>query len=156
MEPFIYNLESFSPPGHRVALLRQKCRSGGEQMLHRHDFTEIVLIRGGCGVTGIDAVNYPTVTGDVLVIQPGSTHCFFSATELRWYNLMFRFAELFTPEELKMFSASPVYRQVFVEWRPPGGAFAPLRFSPGFRANEGFFRKKRVFLKFQLKGTGFN
>lgn len=58
-------------------------------IMHSHDFSELVIITEGYGVHRIDGVDYPVAAGDIFVIQGKTAHCFRERHKLRMFNVMF-------------------------------------------------------------------
>ncbi|MFA6102513.1 MAG: AraC family transcriptional regulator [Victivallaceae bacterium] len=87
--------------------------------LHRHDFSELVIIARGKGVHHIDGVDYPVTAGDVFLIQGNIEHYFVERNDMEHYNVMFSPARLALPEsELRqipgyqaIFHLEPAYRR---------------------------------------------
>ena len=57
--------------------------------LHRHDFTEIVVVLAGVGDHLLDDDRFPISTGDVLAIDQNHTHGYRNARGLRITNILF-------------------------------------------------------------------
>ena len=57
--------------------------------MHRHDFTEIVVVLGGVGDHLLDDDRFPISTGDVLAIDQNHVHGYRNARGLRIANLLF-------------------------------------------------------------------
>jgi len=64
--------------------------------LHRHEFTELVIILHGCGRHLTKFAAAPIAAGDVLVIPRGGSHGYDQVRELRLMNV------LFAPDQLPM------------------------------------------------------
>jgi AraC-like DNA-binding protein len=79
--------------------------------LHRHDFSELVIIVRGNGIHRIDGVDYAVAAGDVFLIQGHIEHCFIKRNAMEHYNVMFAPDRLPLPEhELRQM---PGYQAIF-------------------------------------------
>lgn len=87
--------------------------------VHRHDFSELVIITGGRSNHIIDGVSYPIQEGDVYVINKGVSHGFSDSDNLCLFNIMFDGGKVFSHhEDLKemsgfqaLFILEPFYRK---------------------------------------------
>jgi AraC-like DNA-binding protein len=62
--------------------------------LHRHDFSELVIVQQGTGTNSVDRIDYPLQAGDVFVMPSGRTHAYHHMDHLRSYNIYFDFKPL--------------------------------------------------------------
>jgi len=87
--------------------------------LHRHDFTELVIITGGNGRHVLQHSAYPIAAGDVFVITRDMFHGYAEVQNLTLINVLFRPAQLHLPRaELNqlpgyhaLFMLEPQYRK---------------------------------------------
>ena len=88
-------------------------------IVHKHDFTELVIITGGSGKHIIDGYEYPISAGDVYVISGEVSHGFKDVTDLTLFNIIFDAGQIFNHNnDLKklagfqaLFTLEPFYRK---------------------------------------------
>ncbi|MBL8995317.1 MAG: AraC family ligand binding domain-containing protein, partial [Spirochaetia bacterium] len=80
---------------------------------HTHDGVELVFITKGSGIEYIGGVTYPIITGDLFVIDVGSTHAFTVESNLEFYNLIFQ-PELFSKDEMSELASIPHFHSFFL------------------------------------------
>ena len=78
-------------PGKTIGVIAHTINNQTEP-LHTHDFIEIVYIMSGSGVHTVDGEDYSVKSGDVLFMNYGCTHTFFTEKEMKYVNI------IFTPE----------------------------------------------------------
>ena len=83
-----YKNEQFVDAGKSIGVFLGKSRKDA-QPIHRHEFIEIIYTLSGTGVHIIDGVSYSVKRGDVLFINYGSTHSFFSDEGMEYANISF-------------------------------------------------------------------
>jgi AraC-like DNA-binding protein len=82
------------------------------EVLHYHDFAELVIVVKGCGVQHIDGRDYPVSAGDVFLLQGRQQHAFVKRKNMILFNVMFDARRLTLPEdELRRL---PGYNALFV------------------------------------------
>ncbi|HEY5962185.1 MAG TPA: AraC family transcriptional regulator, partial [Polyangiaceae bacterium] len=88
-------------------------------VLHYHDFAELVVVAKGNGVQHIEGTDYPVCGGDVFLLQGQQRHAFYQRNNLVLFNLMYDAQRLNLPkDELRripgynaLFVLEPSYRQ---------------------------------------------
>jgi len=80
--------------------------------LHRHEFTELVVVAAGHGTHLTPDERYPLTAGDVFVIAPGAAHGYRARQRLVLINVMFDLARLPLPT-LDLLQI-PGYRALFL------------------------------------------
>ena len=84
-----YHLHDFAG-SEDIALHVQVADLRQDFPLHTHDFLELVVILGGCGIHVVDGAEYPLAAGDAFVVGGRIAHGFRCCAEgLRLCNLMF-------------------------------------------------------------------
>lgn len=82
------------------------------EVLHFHDFAELVVVAKGSGVQHIEGVDYPVCSGDVFLLQGLQRHAFLNRQNMVLFNVMYSAAQLRLPEdELRRI---PGYNALFV------------------------------------------
>lgn len=66
-----------------------KCNSKKAEPIHTHEFIELVYIQSGKVTHEINGRQYPLKHGDILFMNFGCTHAFFSDTEYCYINILF-------------------------------------------------------------------
>ncbi len=56
---------------------------------HRHEFSELVIVKNGAGINIVNGVSYPLSAGDVFVIPKGRIHEYRETDHLGCYNIYF-------------------------------------------------------------------
>lgn len=80
--------------------------------VHSHEFLELVVISGGCGVHIAQGRSYPVSAGDVFVLQGHLTHGFQVEASLELANVMMGLARL--PLPLHYLRGLPGYHALFI------------------------------------------
>lgn len=115
------------PPGFPLRMKR--IHNHGSRSIHRHEFSELVIVFQGRSTHLTDEGSYQIAAGDVFVVPPGASHGYrtdpgecFSVV-----NVMFRFDRLKLPFfDLRQ---SPGFRMLF-ELEPELNSLNGKRFSP--------------------------
>ena len=95
----------------------------GEFPLHRHEFSELVVVFGGGGTHLAYGEKHPLSPGDVFLIgEPGPSHGFVDTRRLALYNILFDRKKL---AEAMQSQAYPVVAELGALELAPGGG-APL------------------------------
>ena len=78
---------------------------------HRHDFSELVVVKSGTGINTVNDVNYHLSAGDVFLIPPGRVHAYTETNHLGTCNIYFDNKQL----DLKRWDAGllPGYHALF-------------------------------------------
>lgn len=82
-----------------------------EYPMHNHDFSELVIVRGGAGIHLVDDQSYPIGRGDVFVISPEVGHAYADTAGMRISNLIFNPRQL--PLPMAYLNAMPGYLSLF-------------------------------------------
>jgi AraC-like DNA-binding protein len=82
------------------------------EVLHDHDFCELVLVVQGHGTHCVDDDTYPLQAGDVFLIQGFRRHCYRDRRNLVFYNIMYNPETLGLPAD--RLNAIPGYQAMFV------------------------------------------
>ena len=84
-----------------------------EELVHEHDFYELVLVRSGFGIHVTERGEYPIIHGNVFLVGPGSAHSYRDMNHLEIINV------LYVPERLQFnmldLRKDPGYRALFGE-----------------------------------------
>lgn len=100
----------------------------GEFPLHRHEFSELVVVFGGSGTHLAYGEKHALSPGDVFLIgEPGPPHGFADTRGLALYNLLFLRRKLAAAVPNR---AYPVLAELYALELAPGGG-VPLRLAPG-------------------------
>ena len=100
----------------------------GEYPLHRHDFSELVVVFGGGGTHLAFGERHPLSPGDVFLIgEPGPPHGFADTRKLALYNVLFERKKLADAMQSQGF---PVLAELGELELAPGGGI-PLHLAPG-------------------------
>lgn len=94
--------------------------------LHRHQYTELVLVLGGQATHVGDHGTHPIRRGDVLVITPGQSHGFVDAERLDLCNVQFDAAHLID-DDLDLQAMPGFHALMDLDARHPGATRAPQR-----------------------------
>ncbi len=82
------------------------------EVLHAHDFAELVVVAKGSGVQQIDGRDYPVSAGDVFLLQGRQKHAFAKREGMVLFNVMYDARRLSLPgDELRRL---PGYSALFV------------------------------------------
>ena len=89
------------------------------EVLHYHDFAELVVVVKGRGIQHIDGTDYPVAAGDVFLLQGRQKHAFSRRENMVLFNVMYDAERLNLPEdELRripgynaLFLLEPSYRR---------------------------------------------
>lgn len=82
------------------------------EVLHCHDFAELVVVVRGNGIQHIEGTVYPVAAGDVFLLQGQQRHAFSKRNNLVLFNLMYDAQHLSLPkDELRRI---PGYNALFV------------------------------------------
>jgi len=82
------------------------------EVLHHHDFAELVVVVKGSGVQHIEGRDYPVSAGDVFLLQGRQKHAFAKRESMVLFNVMYDARRLNLPEdELRRL---PGYNALFV------------------------------------------
>jgi AraC-like DNA-binding protein len=82
------------------------------EVLHYHDFAELVVVVKGSGVQHVEGSDYPVVAGDVFLLQGRQKHAFVKREGMVLFNVMYDAKRLSLPEdELRRL---PGYNALFV------------------------------------------
>lgn len=90
------------------------------EVLHCHDFAELVVVAKGNGIQHIEGTDYPVCAGDVFLLQGHQRHAFSRRNHLVLFNVMYDAQQLGLPkDELRripgynaLFVLEPSYRQL--------------------------------------------
>jgi AraC-like DNA-binding protein len=99
--------------------------------LHRHDFSELVLVTGGRGLHVTGAESWPLAAGDVFVLGGSRPHDYQNMDALRLINILYDPANLRLP--LSDLPSLPGYHALFTlepAWRKRHKFNSRLRLSP--------------------------
>jgi len=100
----------------------------GEFPLHRHEFSELVVVFGGGGTHLAFGEKHPLAPGDVFLIgEPGPSHGFVDTRKLALYNILFDRKKL---AEAMQSQAYPVVAELAALELAPGRG-VPLHLDPG-------------------------
>ena len=69
------------------------------EVLHYHDFAELVVVVKGCGVQHIEGTEYPVAAGDVFLLQGRQKHNFSRRENMVLFNVMYDAVRLKLPED---------------------------------------------------------
>lgn len=117
--------EYLDPEGLPLRLIRREPE--GEFPLHRHEFSELVVVFGGSGTHLAFGGAHPLSPGDVFLIgEPGPPHGFAHTKGLALYNILFDRGKL---GELLQSQAFPVLAELSRLELVPGGG-TPLHLEP--------------------------
>lgn len=83
----IYTTDEFMNQSKRFYI--GKCNAKTAEPIHTHDFIELVYILSGEVTHEIDGRQYPLRRGDILFMNLGCTHAFFSDSEYSYFNILF-------------------------------------------------------------------
>lgn len=83
----IYTKNEFIHPGKTIYV--GKYSTSRAEPVHTHEFIEIVYILSGQVTHEIDGHQYPLQRGDILFMNPGCTHAFYSNEKYTYINLLF-------------------------------------------------------------------
>ena len=118
-------------PGMRVLSKKYLLAS---EVVHEHDFFELVLVRGGTGVHVSEHKERTLSAGDVFLIRPGELHCYRDLHRLDIVNLLY-LPDLL-PLPLSRLREMPGYALFFEVAEPNAGALgliSGLHLSPSER-----------------------
>ena len=108
----------FGNAGYPIAVrvIREEPRPHHEhdltEVLHCHDFAELVVVAKGSGVQHIEGTDYPVCAGDVFLLQGHQRHAFSNRKSLVLFNVMYDAEQLSLPtDELRRI---PGYNALFV------------------------------------------
>lgn len=59
------------------------------ELMHHHDFDELVVIQSGSGIHRTDTMDTPVSAGDVFFIRKGENHMYINSRQLKIVNVMF-------------------------------------------------------------------
>lgn len=114
------------PDGLPLRLIRREPER--EFPMHRHEFSELVVVFGGSGTHLAFGGAHPLSPGDVFLIgEPGPPHGFVNTRDLALYNILFDRKKL---SESLQSQAYPVFAELSRLELAPGGAM-PLHLEPG-------------------------
>lgn len=82
------------------------------EVMHDHDFSELVLVVKGQGTHCVDDGAYPIRAGDVFLVQGFRRHCYRDRRGLVFFNVMFNPERLGLPAD--RLNAIPGYQAMFV------------------------------------------
>ena len=85
----IYKTEDYIEQGKRIHVFFSEKKNGDVEPPHTHDFIEIVYVFSGNTTHVIDGVEYAVKHGDLLFLNYGSTHAFFSDKPYSYVNICF-------------------------------------------------------------------
>ncbi|MBN1674544.1 MAG: helix-turn-helix domain-containing protein [Kiritimatiellae bacterium] len=94
-ESFFHARDFFPKTG--MALYVTRTAAHPDTRVHAHDFTELVVIRGGSGTHHADGDVYPLGAGDVFVIARGTRHGYGDTAGLSLMNILFDARKLGIP-----------------------------------------------------------
>ena len=91
----------------------------GDTEIHRHDFSELVIVLRGSGVHIAPAGDYPIGAGDVFVLHGNQAHGYRNTADLELVNILFCLDELAIPLQdvavlpgyHVLFTLEPMFRQ---------------------------------------------
>lgn len=83
----VYTTEKFMKKSKSMCLTR--CTTTRSEPTHTHEFIELVYILSGRVTHEIDGCRYSLRRGDMLFMNLGCTHAFFSDTEYCYVNILF-------------------------------------------------------------------
>ncbi len=97
----IYTAENFFKNNEQIHVQTQV--ASGEEVLHKHEFIEIVFVYSGEGIHSINDVDYEVSYGSLLFINLNQTHSFKTNTKMKFYNIFIKpelFSEVITGENV--------------------------------------------------------
>lgn len=117
MTEFLRNRDIFHDDGFPIVIARREPQPPFP--LHRHQFSELVIVTGGTGIHAIRKEEYPITTGDVFVINDDSPHEYRDMDALALVNILFQPEQLFMsqwdtralPGYHVLFKLEPTYRK---------------------------------------------
>lgn len=115
-----------------------RCISDSDHPLHKHDFSEIVIITHGHGLHITDNETWPVAAGDVFVITGSRTHGYSEAGRMGLVNVLYDTGELAIPQ--KDLQSIPGYTSLFT-------------LEPGWRRRHQFKSRLRLSIQ-QLTHAG--
>jgi AraC-like DNA-binding protein len=83
-------------------------------VLHYHDFTEIVVILKGSGIHEVEGQQYKVSAGDAFVLQDYQKHQFIDASEVEIVNVMFDLKKMPDMLNLSEIKKLPGYNALFI------------------------------------------
>lgn len=101
------------PNQKSIYIERQTWNSDATVAFHNHDCTEIVYVIDGSGINYIDCFRYPVIAGDLYFINMESKHSSYSASGMTIYNLMFKFDDTFSSDEMSSFLENEYFSAFF-------------------------------------------
>lgn len=118
-------MPAFSPPQiarvfpDGLALDIMHIERHGDTAIHRHDFSELVIVLRGSGVHRSPAGDYPIGAGDVFVLHGNQAHGYCNTADLELVNILFCMDELAIPLQdvtvlpgyHVLFTLEPMFRQ---------------------------------------------
>lgn len=75
-------------PGSGVTVYPEICRKNETEPPHTHEFIELVYIQSGSGIHTVNTTTYQVSRGDLLFIDYGEIHTFFSEGGMEYYNIL--------------------------------------------------------------------
>lgn len=99
----------FTAPDLALAVRRHS--NHASTIMHRHTFTELVVITGGSAIHCTDEVEHPISRGDVFVISGNRSHGYREGVSLSLFNIMFDLDQLGIP--FKDLETIPGYHTLF-------------------------------------------
>jgi len=81
--------ELYFPPGEPSVKVIDFKYSRRDEIMHTHDFYEIVLVKKGSGVHITEKGSYPVFHGDIFLIKPGLAHSYEEIKGLEIVNVIF-------------------------------------------------------------------
>lgn len=85
-----------------IAVVRD--RVAKNELLHRHDYFEIVYVCEGRGIHVINGKSYKVETGNIMLLTPEDSHAYYSINDMSIFNCCFLYRELphyFRKEDLE-------------------------------------------------------
>ncbi len=127
MTTLLRKKDFFGPDGFPIVVARREPQP--EFPRHSHQFSELVVVTGGCGVHAIRREEYEIAAGDVFVINDSSPHEYRDMADLALVNI------LYDPAALKMSSW---------DLRELPGYHAMFRLEPAYRKRHRFESRLRI------------
>ena len=86
-DSYIFKAENYIERGLSLGIFRSSTTEA--EPVHTHDFVEIIYVLDGHSTHKVNGTEHHLLRGDMLFINYGSTHEFFSDSEFTYYNICF-------------------------------------------------------------------